>query len=94
MKREDVDLNRAYYFAYSTHKTLALLIPIRVEDSGLGSKGHFWTVGYFYDSDNQRWFYHSGNWTIGNYEETDRRFTREQQRECIKSLFENGIASL
>lgn len=68
-----------------------MLVPTGVEDSGFGSKGHFWTKGYFYDTAANEWYYHKANWTVGNYEETDKRLTNEQQYDSIKSLFEKGI---
>lgn len=93
MKREDVDLNRVYYFLYSNLKIPAILVPIKTHDSELGHRGHFWTEGYFYDSESKKWYYHESNWTIGNtkayteIEKVDQRIIRES----IESLFEAGI---
>jgi hypothetical protein len=93
MKREDVNLKRVYYFLYSNEKTPAILVPIRTHDSQLGSKGHFWTEGYFYDSAAKKWYHHESNWTIGNEKSYTEIEKVDQQiiRESIESLFELGI---
>lgn len=92
MKIEDADLDRIYYYIYSNESIPAILLPIDVKDSGLGPN-HFWTDGYFYDSQVGKWYFQEGTWIIGNkdYTEMD-RIDQGIKRGSIKSLFERGIS--
>lgn len=92
MTIKEVDLNKIYYFKYSNRKIPAMLIPIDVEDSSLGSRGHFWTKGYLYDTAVKKWYYKNADWILGSPQYTEAsEFSKETIRESINALFESGI---